>query len=39
MLAHVNLAILVVWLVAELVPVLADRLAAWEVRQADEDEN
>lgn len=37
MLADLNLFILIVWLLAEVIPVLADRLAAMEMEMDRED--
>jgi hypothetical protein len=39
MLAQLNVVILSVWLAAELVPLVADRLAALERRQAADNED
>jgi hypothetical protein len=39
MLAQLNVVILSVWLIAEIVPLVADRLAALERRQSAENED
>ncbi len=39
MLAQLNVVILTVWLLAELVPLIANKLALWEIASGREDDD